>query len=77
VTIKEGKVKNRNQSAAMSECEADRIRQNASAEVNAREQMERERYALKALRWDFEGVPSLSGEGGAAGAAWALEATGT
>jgi len=45
--------------------------------VRTRKEIDREKYALKALRGDFEGVATPSGSGGAAGASRALEAAGT
>jgi hypothetical protein len=44
--------------------------------VRTRKEIYRERYALKALRGDFEGVAAPSGEGAAAEASRALEAVG-
>jgi hypothetical protein len=44
--------------------------------VRTRKEIDREKYALKALRGDFEGVATPSGEGGAARASRALEASG-
>jgi hypothetical protein len=44
--------------------------------VRTRREIDREKYALKALRGDFEGLATPSGEGGVARAPRALEASG-
>lgn len=44
--------------------------------VRTRKEIDREKYALKALRGDFEGVAAPSGEGAAATSSRALEAAG-